>query len=150
MPPAAAAGAEAAQQAGALVPDRQGYRSFQLEGAQFLIAQTPEGRLDLRDAYVAPSSGEEDAEAEPAWRRVEGVEGLPAQPQAFQEVPWYTEWGGDVVAEEPGCTWVSGVGRQGAVVGCSRLCLPHDCCYSSLFTNKCSDFTHHTRLVNPF
>ncbi|EFN54307.1 hypothetical protein CHLNCDRAFT_135502 [Chlorella variabilis] len=107
MSAAAAAVAEAPQQAGALVPDRQGYRSFQLEGAEFLIAQTPEGKLDLRDAYVAPDvEGDDDDGAEPSYRRVEGAEGIGGQPQAYHEVPWYSEYPGDAIAEKPGRVWV--------------------------------------------
>ena len=121
LPPRAAAEAEAPQQAGALVPDRQGYRSFQLEGAEFLIAQTPEGKLDLRDAYVAPDvEGDDDDGAEPSYRRVEGAEGIGGQPQAYHEVPWYSEYPGDAIAEKPGRVWVSG--QPGGAVALAGRC----------------------------
>jgi hypothetical protein len=109
----AAAEAEAQQQAGALVPDRQGYRSFQLEEAEFLVAQTPEGKLDLRDVYVAARG---EGGAAPAFTRLQ-AEGAVPQPQDYHDVPWYTEYPGDALAEKLGKQWVRGAPLCGRRAG---------------------------------
>lgn len=104
----AAAEAEVPQQAGALVPDRQGYRSFQLEGCEFLVAETEGGALDLHDVYVTadvhPDGGGplEDA----SYRRLEGHEEVTRKLQQYHVVPWFTEYRGDILKEKPGRTWL--------------------------------------------
>lgn len=112
----AAAEAEAPQQAGALVPDRQGYRSFQLEGAEFLVAETPEGKLDLRDVYAAVVS---EGGAAADFTRLQ-VEGLGPQPQAYHDVPWYTEYPGDALGDKLGKQWVRGASVQGQAAAAGR------------------------------
>lgn len=131
---AARAAAEEAA-AGALVPDRQGYRSFLMEGAEFLVAESADGQLDLRDVYVTtdvssngfavalPTTGGDDDgddEAPPsvkpgaAYKRPAGAEGVSVAPRAYQAVPWYSWWGGDYIQEKPGKTWVRGGAGPGA------------------------------------
>lgn len=39
-----------------LVPSKEGYHAIKLEGCEFLLATTADGKLDLSDVYVQVSS----------------------------------------------------------------------------------------------
>lgn len=93
-----------------LLPGRPGYRSFQLEGAEFLIAETSDGKLDLQDSFVstdvqAASSSSVDSEAG-GWRRPEGLGEVTKEVQEYQAVPFYSEFQGDWIGERARKTWV--------------------------------------------
>ncbi|PSC71364.1 acetoin utilization [Micractinium conductrix] len=121
LPPVRAAEAEAApadeqERTAELVGGRPGYRSFQLEGCEFLVAESPEGLLDLQDSYVtteveeggaaAAGDGGADPTASGGWRRPEGLAGVTRQTQRYQAVPWYSEYPGDIIAGKEPKTWV--------------------------------------------
>ena len=160
--------------AGALVPDRPGYRSFQLvrtecriafvlsclrrrlvitlpaqrrwngdvphaacclrhavdrrcpavrvqEGCEFLVAESADGKLDLRDVYVQRLASSDDSsegsdgsdaaasgDAALGYRRPEGaLDCLPAELRAYHAVEHYTQFTGDVFQEQEAKKWVS-------------------------------------------
>lgn len=108
------------------------------EGCEFLVAESPDGRLDLADMYVttdAPTkvgfvigenpwaeAGEEagssspggiiDVSAEAAagsYRRPEGLDELQLPaPREYHAVPWTSYWSGDTVKERAAKAWVRG------------------------------------------
>lgn len=90
----------------------------QQEGCEFLVAESPDGLLDLADVYVTtdvpPSSEHHDEDAAsrppPAYRRPAGVGALGAlpPPRWYQAVPWYSKWEGDVINERDPKAWVRG------------------------------------------
>ena len=87
------------------------------EGCEFLVAESPEGLLDLQDSYVtteveeggaaAAGDGGADPTASGGWRRPEGLAGVTRQTQRYQAVPWYSEYPGDIIAGKEPKTWVS-------------------------------------------
>ncbi|CAL5229073.1 g12326 [Coccomyxa viridis] len=66
------------------------YRVIHLEGCDYLIARTSEGKLDLRDIFV------QDKELGIS-SRPQVVGDIPEQPLYFQEWPWVVEFTGDRV-----------------------------------------------------
>ena len=57
-------------------------------GCEFLIAQTADSRLDLRDVYVL----DEDAGI---YARPDIIGDIPEEPQRYIQVPWREEYLGD-------------------------------------------------------
>ncbi|CAK0785057.1 hypothetical protein CVIRNUC_008262 [Coccomyxa viridis] len=66
----------------------QSYRLIDLEGCEYLIARTAEGKFDLRDVYVHDKDLDIFARPE-----VHGE--LPEKPLYYQEVPWTVMYTGD-------------------------------------------------------
>lgn len=105
-----------------------------MEGCEFLVAESADGRLDLSDMYVttdAPTRvgfvvgdnpwGDEaeaagstggpgsviDVSPEQSYRRPEGLEELqPPAPREYHAVPWTSYWSGDTVKEKAAKAWV--------------------------------------------
>ncbi|KAL4458637.1 hypothetical protein ABPG75_013502 [Micractinium tetrahymenae] len=114
---AAAAAAEATeeeeeeQQPGELAAGRPGYRSFQLEGCEFLVAEGPDGQLDLQDSYVntdvdgSGSDGDVDYSSS-AWRRPEGLETVAKGQRQYLVTPWYSYYPGDMIDGKEPKSWV--------------------------------------------
>lgn len=69
--------------------ESQGYASIQLDGCEFLVAQTADGRMDLRDVYVLDQDGGVYA------RPVTSGE-MPQEPALYVAVPWRQEFLGDL------------------------------------------------------
>ena len=59
------------------------------EGCEFLVAQTPDGRMDLRDVYVLDQDGG-------MYARPVTTGEMPPEPQLFVAVPWRQEFLGDL------------------------------------------------------
>ena len=82
------------------------------EECEFLIAESADGKLDLQDVYVTTDtsgrSGDDEDAARPApsYRRPAGLEAVSAAPREYHAVPWYTEYGGDIIQNKPPRTWV--------------------------------------------
>lgn len=62
----------------ALVPSREGYRSFVMQGCEFLVRQTPDGALCLAETFVV-----DDAGASTRAALVPAGGDIPAEPQFF-------------------------------------------------------------------
>jgi hypothetical protein len=88
---------------------RQGYRSFQLESCEFLVAETPEGLLDLSDAFIvdahAQSSGDRGGGGG-AFERAPADDGIPAGPARYQEAEWGSSYSGNVLDGSAPKRWV--------------------------------------------
>ncbi|KAL4429363.1 hypothetical protein ABPG77_005137 [Micractinium sp. CCAP 211/92] len=110
---AAAAATEATEegeQPSELVAGRPGYRSFQLEGCEFLVAESPDGQLDLQDSYVntevdGSSEGGVDYSSS-AWRRPEGLDTVAQGQQRYLATPWYSYYPGDMIGGKEPKSWV--------------------------------------------
>eukprot|EP00884_Botryococcus_braunii_P006200 jgi/Botrbrau1/15581/Bobra.33_1s0009.2 len=76
-----------------LAPAQDGYYSIALEGCEYLFGVTIDGRLNLRDAYVMDY--ETGVYAQPALHQ-----GVPDQPQHFQELAWSETFDGDVMMQK--------------------------------------------------
>ncbi|KAG1674729.1 hypothetical protein FOA52_013564 [Chlamydomonas sp. UWO 241] len=79
---------EADTAARALIPDnaqltldQQGYQAFQMDGVDFLVAETPDGRINLSDAYYFDK-------AISMYARPVVKGDLPAGPRHLQIIPW--------------------------------------------------------------
>lgn len=73
-----------------LAPTREGYRSFVMQGCEFLVRQTPNGALDLADTFVLDeSSGSSD--------RASTVGDIPSDPRFYQPAEVCIEYGGNVL-----------------------------------------------------
>ena len=59
------------------------------DGCEFLVAQTPDGRMDLRDVYVLDQDGG-------VYARPETTGEMPQEPQMYVAVPWRQEFLGDL------------------------------------------------------
>ncbi|GAB4821956.1 hypothetical protein N2152v2_009002 [Parachlorella kessleri] len=78
---------------------RPGYRSFMLDNCEFLVAELPDGQLDLQDSYVI------DEESEDLVRPSIFGE-LPAGPRHYQSIEIGAEFLGNVLEEKPPKQWV--------------------------------------------
>lgn len=59
------------------------------DGCEFLVAQTPDGRMDLRDVYVLDQDGG-------VYARPVTTGEMPQEPQLYVAVPWREEFLGDM------------------------------------------------------
>lgn len=73
---------------------------------EFLVAESPDGALDLSDVYWVPLGGDE---GEPKAERPECVGDIPAGPRHYQSVEVGPEFLGNVLDDKPGKRWVSTV-----------------------------------------
>jgi hypothetical protein len=96
--PAAAAAPAAGLEA---APDRRRYRAFPMDGCEFLISETHEGRLDLADAFVADAAGGVPARA--------AAEGVPAGAAAYAVAEWAAEYAGNDLEDRAAKRWVQRV-----------------------------------------
>lgn len=91
----------------ALAPNRDRYHVIELHGCELLVASTPDGRLDVGDAYVRdgasglyarpggePGAGEAASALGRAWRG----------PRPAIVVPWETTYFGDALFKKAGWT----------------------------------------------
>ena len=83
----------------------------------FLVAEREDGRLDLRDIYWSPAG-------EGAWVRPEGgaeAGELPAEPRAYHELPWFSEFLGNAFQSKAKQQWVRRAqARRQRVACCAR------------------------------
>lgn len=78
-----------------LVPSKEGYHAIKLEGCEFLLATTADGKLDLSDVYV-----QDDESGIYAQPEVSGGT-IPESPQLYSEIEWREEFLGDVMFDKP-------------------------------------------------
>ncbi|KAL0027403.1 hypothetical protein WJX79_009223 [Trebouxia sp. C0005] len=78
-----------------LVPSKEGYHAIKLEGCEFLLATTADGKLDLSDVYV-----QDDESGIYAQPDVSGGT-IPESPQLYSEIEWREQFLGDVVYDKP-------------------------------------------------
>ena len=82
-----------------------------MDGVDFLVGTSEDGRLDVRDAFVCDStkssSGRSsfgnDKAPTPSYSRAEGSDSpdLPQQPLPFVAVPWELRFAGDSLYKKP-------------------------------------------------
>ena len=96
----------------AIVPDRARYHVFEMDGVDFLVGTSGDGRLDVRDAFVCDSTSSrspsyaldgEGGAPTPSYSRAEGSDSpdLPQQPLPFVAVPWELRFAGDSLYKKP-------------------------------------------------
>ncbi|KAG7669793.1 hypothetical protein NADE_006040 [Nannochloris sp. 'desiccata'] len=73
-----------------LAPPREGYRSFVMQGCEFLVRQTPDGALDLADTFVLD-------EATGSSDRASTVGDIPSEPRFYQPAEVCIEYGGNIL-----------------------------------------------------
>lgn len=75
-----------------VVPNRDRYHVFELDGVDFLVAAAPDGGLDPADAYVF------DADAGVYSRpAISGSPDLPPGPAPYVAIPWESKFDGDTL-----------------------------------------------------
>ncbi len=72
-----------------------------MDGCEFLISETPEGRLDLADAFVADAAGGAPARA--------AAEGVPSGAAAYAVAEWAAEYAGNDLEDRAAKRWVQRV-----------------------------------------
>jgi len=87
---------------GDLAPRREGYRSFLLDGCEFLVADTPDGQLNLSETFVI-----EDATGK--LERASTSGDIPADTQFYHDAEWAGEYPGNILHDKPEKRWVTKV-----------------------------------------
>eukprot|EP00197_Chlamydomonas_leiostraca_P009956 CAMPEP_0202875840 /NCGR_PEP_ID=MMETSP1391-20130828/28020_1 /ASSEMBLY_ACC=CAM_ASM_000867 /TAXON_ID=1034604 /ORGANISM="Chlamydomonas leiostraca, Strain SAG 11-49" /LENGTH=396 /DNA_ID=CAMNT_0049557585 /DNA_START=38 /DNA_END=1229 /DNA_ORIENTATION=- len=75
--------------------NRQGYQAFLMGNVEFLVAETQDGKLDLRDAYVFDTGASYYARPQ-----VQGA--LPGRPVLLQVIPWVERRSDDNLKKKAG------------------------------------------------
>ena len=73
-----------------LAPTREGYRSFVMQGCEFLVRQTPDGALDLADTFVLD-------ENTGSSERASTVGDIPSEPRFYQPAEVCVDYGGNIL-----------------------------------------------------
>ena len=77
----------------ALAPDREGYRSFVMQGCEFLVRQTPDGALALAETFIVDT-------ATGASERPTTIGSIPSEPMFFQPAEMATDYPGNVFEDK--------------------------------------------------
>lgn len=103
------------------------------EGCEFLVAESPDGQLDLQDSYVntevdGSSEGGVDYSSS-AWRRPEGLDTVAQGQQRYLATPWYSYYPGDMIGGKEPKSWVSAGCCPGCLLlaVCAQAPLEHGC-----------------------
>lgn len=71
-----------------LSENRQGYQSFAMDGLEFMVAETADGKLDLADSYIFDSVAD-------IFARPDVVGDIPSGPCQYQTITWRRQVSGD-------------------------------------------------------
>lgn len=74
----------------ALAPDREGYRSFVMQGCEFLVRQTPDGALSLAETFILDDNTG-------ASQRPTTIGDIPTEPMFFQPAEIANEYPGNIL-----------------------------------------------------
>ncbi|KAF5838119.1 hypothetical protein DUNSADRAFT_3369 [Dunaliella salina] len=73
--------------------NRQGYQAFQMGKIEFLVAETPDGKIDLKDSFIFDEGYE-------MYARPEISGELPELPVMMQPIPWVERKSGDFLKQK--------------------------------------------------